>query len=108
MSRAPKIIDALGNINPHYLEGVSVPMRLRDVNGAQIDLSARTVRLKTSNGLSKVLLANPEDSLGKLLVLTLAEVQALPVAGVSFAIIDETSDPDDVLWEGKITPRGFK
>lgn len=106
MSRMPAEVDAVGNLNPHYQEGLSIPVRDEDVNQVQINISARVWKFKTA-ALTKVLVADPNNALGKLLVLTVAEVQALPATGTPFVIVDETSDPDDVRWEGIIKPRGW-
>lgn len=108
MSFVPPLVDAIGNFNPHYQEGMKVPVRDLDVNGVEIDISLRTWTFKTASGLTKQLVADPNNAKGKLLVLTTAEVQGIPAVGTDFAIVDETTDPDDVRWEGRITPRGWK
>lgn len=108
MSRQPPEVDALGNFNPHYQEGLRVPIRDEDVNGTAIDISGKTWKFKTAT-FSKTLVANPDNALGLLLILTKEEVQAnIPSGGCDFVIVDETADPDDVRHEGKITPRGWK
>lgn len=107
MSRQPAIVDALGNFNPHYQEGMVVPVRDFDVNKVQVDISAKAWKFKTST-LTKALVANPEDAKGLLLILSKVEVQTIASTGADFVIVDETADPDDVRWEGRITPRGWK
>lgn len=106
MSRMPAEVDALGNLNPHYQEGLKIPVRDEDVNGIQIDITASVWKFKTAT-LTKTLVVDPNNALGKLLVLTKEEVQTIPAAGVSFVIVDESADPDDVRWEGIIKPRGW-
>lgn len=107
MSRMPAEVDALGNINLHLQEGLSIPVRDEDVNGDPINLSARVWKFKTAT-LTKTLVVDPNNALGKLLVLTQAELQALPGTAVPFVVVDETSDPDDVRWEGVINKRGWQ
>lgn len=106
MSRAPDEVDAQGNINPHYQEGLSIPVRDADINGTVIDISATTLVFKTAT-LSIPLIADPNNAQGKLLVITAAQVQGIPAAGQDFVIVDTSADPDDVRWEGRITPRGW-
>lgn len=107
MSRMPAEVDAVGNFNPHYQEGMKVPVKDFDVNGVQIDISLRAWKFKTS-ALTKAFVADPDDAKGLLLILTQAEIATLPLEGTDFVIVDETSDPDDVRHEGRITPRGWK
>lgn len=108
MSRVPAEVDALGNFNPHYQEGIKVPVRDVDVNGTAIDISAKTWKFKTAT-FSKTLVADPNNVKGLLLVLTKEEIQAnIPSGGCDFIIVDETADPDDVRHEGRIVPRGWK
>lgn len=108
MSRQPAEVDAVGNFNPHYQEGLKIPVRDVDVNGDTIDISGKTWTFKTAT-FSKPLEADPNNATGLLLILTKDEIQAnIPITGCDFVIVDETADPDDVRHEGRIIPRGWK
>lgn len=106
MSRAPDEVDALGNLNPHYQEGLRIPVRDADLNGTVIDISGLTLVFKTPT-LTIPLIADPGNPTGKLLVITAAQVQGIPAAGQDFVVVNTDADPDDVRWEGRITPRGW-
>lgn len=108
MSRVPDEVDAAGNINPHWQAGVDIPIKDTDENGAQIDISAAPWFFVTS-GLRKALATDPANPLGRRLVLTKTEVQAIPLDGQPFIVVDETNATvPDARWEGMIIPRGWK
>lgn len=104
----PPEVDARGNFNPHYQEGLKVPVRDKDVNGATIDISAKAWKFRSPSIGEISLVADPDNATGLLLIITKVQVQMLPAAGEAFVIVDTDEEPDDVRWEGKITPRGWK
>lgn len=105
---APPEVDARGNINPHYQEGIKIPVRDADVNSVPIDISAKNWYFRTAGGLDIQLTPDPDNAAGLLLVLTKDDVGTLPLEGEAFVVVDTDADPDDVRWEGRITPRGWK
>lgn len=104
----PQEVDARGNFNPHYQEGMKVPVRDKDVNGNPINISTRNWEFRSPSIGSITLTVDPNNANGLLLTITKLQVQMLPLAGESFVIVDVDANPDDVRWEGKITPRGWK
>lgn len=104
----PAEVDARGNFNPHYQEGLKVPVRDADVNNVAINISSANWEFRSPSIGAIPLVVDPANVQGLLLIIPKADVQKLPPAGEMFVIVDVDATPDDVRWEGKITPRGWK
>jgi hypothetical protein len=79
--------------------------------GVQVDLSTYTLYFEVSGaGIREALVANPDDALGKLIVVNRTDVEKLKTVELNFAVIDETAGGSGlprVLWSGKISRNGY-
>lgn len=90
--RVRHTVDSSGNIHAHPLTGVKVPIRDQQEDLTPIDISARQWRFRTHT-IDKLLVPDPDDPMGLLLIITIAEAAALPVeTSVPFLITDETGE----------------
>lgn len=70
-----------------------------------VDLSVCTVIFKVKGGPTVTLVSDPDNATGKLLVLSLEELAALPAHGADFYVRNETTG--QLLHDGKVFARGF-
>ena len=99
--KTPDIISADGTVWTFYRAGTD-PIRF-DVDGT--DLSGKTVVFKVAGGPTVTMVDDPENPAGKMLVMSLTDLAALPAQGADFYIRDEASG--QVLHDGKVYARGF-
>lgn len=97
------------NIFVHNAGGWTLPISRKDQAGAVVNISARAYRLKTATGLDVLAIADPENALAKLMVLTELQVDALGPPGTEtpYALVDTTSDPDETLCFGRLIAKGW-
>lgn len=105
----PPEVDARGNINAHYQTGVRVPVASQAADGTPVNI-AGAPWFFIMKGFRKALAPDPANPTGKLLLLTKEEVQQIAPQGngADFVVVDETNNPPDRRWEGRIIGRGWK
>jgi len=99
----PAIINAVGGIDLHGREGVTLQFRF-----GTSDLSVLTLWFEVDRILRKELTAGA-DAFEKIITLTQDDVTAIWTAGKSarFAVRAYNLTPPQVLWEGRVTIRAY-
>ena len=90
--------------------GYKIPIGRDDANGIAINISARNINLQTETGLNVAAIVNPDDGNGKLIQLSEAQVTAanFPIDdGTKYRVVDTTSNPDEVLFYGRMVGKGW-
>lgn len=96
-------IDSRGNIILHGAGGVRITLGPTD----GVTMQPRRWLFQTDSGLQITPVKTRGSDLSIDLVITQADVEALPANGARFAFSDITADPPIVRWDGFITRRGF-
>ena len=101
----PPLVNDQGNINVHINEGCQIPISDRGTDGNEINISTAPMYF-IAGGFRKALDLDPNNALGRMLVLTPANLTAI-VHGSPFVIADETNPAMPInRWEGRIFKRG--
>jgi hypothetical protein len=107
----PDVVDEYGNISVHGREGLNLPISFQDADGNPRDVSLTPLFFEVKGKFRKALETGVTNDV-RALVLTQAEVSGIGTTPVMFALIDESNVVGgdvipDVLWEGKISYRGY-
>lgn len=106
----PAVVDAKGNITPHGQSGIDIPLSFEDSAGNPRDVSQAVIVFVVKDKLRVALEAGDSDH-ERRLVLTQEQIDTVGITegnkGRPFAVIDESGEVPDVVWEGYIIPRVF-
>lgn len=104
MSQLKPVIDSSGKITLYPEEGLLLPIIEKDpVTNLQVDISTLTLLFKLKTGFSKALVADPEDPLGRRVLLTREECEAnVPNGGTTYVIVDESGEVPNAIGYGSI------
>lgn len=100
-------------ITVHGRGSLELPYKVQDKNGVQQDISTWVLRFEVdglSTPISELLVADPNDSKGQLIVLDRTKVAQLNKTPTNFSLINETRATDGiytVLWSGTIGRIGY-
>ena len=90
----------------HGRSSLVLPFASKDKFGATIDISSWVLRFEVDGiPISELLVADPNNSTGKLLKLERTQIATLKTSACNFALIDETDSANDiynVVWSGTI------
>jgi hypothetical protein len=82
------------------------PIQINVISGSdQIDISADDIIWKVEGGPTVTLATDPDNDKGKLLVIEVEDIAAIPPRGSIFYVKNLTTDT--VLLEGEVAVRGF-
>lgn len=101
------VIDQQGDISIHNQQGVQIVLDFADpVTGTPKVMTGRTVWFEVSNGTRIALTAGATTNT---MVLTITQGQFAAVVDqlLKFVILDETTSPHELYWEGQLTVRGW-
>lgn len=99
----PPPVDDNGDITVHTEEGLVIPIKSQSSTGAAIDISSTPYRFLVKGLIDKLLTSNPNDSTGKLLIITPAEANSLGTTGINFQLLDISNSSLPIsVWQGKI------
>jgi hypothetical protein len=102
------VVDDLGNINVHGRSALQVVWKVKDAEGAFLNISASDLFIEIAGSI-RVALTAGEDNYSRKLSLTRAQIAALPLnQPLSYALHDETPSSAATIWSGKITAYGFR
>jgi len=102
------VVDDLGNINVHGRSALQVVWKVKDAEGAFLNISASDLFIEIAGSI-RVALTAGEDDYSRKLSLTRAQIAALPLnQPLSYALHDETPSSAATIWSGKITAYGFR
>jgi hypothetical protein len=98
-------------ITVHGRGSLVIEYKVKNAAGTQIDISGWTLffEVKDSN-IREALVSDPNDALGKRIVLERTQVELLNASDSQFSVIDETNAGQDiyrVLWSGTIKRVGY-
>lgn len=102
-SEIPPPVDVDGNITVHTYEGLSIPITSQDASGTVLSLATSSYRFIVKGIVDKLLITDPNNSGGKLLVITPSDTEKLGTSNTSFQVMDITNPALPVtVWMGKI------
>jgi hypothetical protein len=94
----------------HGRGSLSIPYKVMS-GSVQVDLSTYSLFFEVNGAAIRVALeVDPNDALGKVIVLHRTDVEKLKTVPLSFAVVDETGIVGGlprVLWDGKISRDGY-
>lgn len=97
-------VDEDGNIVFGPTEGISVPIKEVLTNGTEVNIST-ALRFFNCNGIKIALALDPSNALGRLLLLTPAQLTGIPGSTANFSVSDEDGVVPVDLWTGTIMRR---
>ncbi len=99
------------SITVHGRGSLVVEYKVKNAAGVQVDISGWQLWFEVDGvPIREALVADPNDALGKRIVLERAQVATLKTSDCKFSVIDETDAINDiyrVLWSGTIKREGY-
>lgn len=102
----PPVVDPVtGNITFVRGEGLKIPLKSVDLSGLLFDVSTADWTFTISGVGEFIPEADPNNPLGRLLVVPPESLDPVPSYGAAFSLIQNDGGPTS-LWDGTISPRG--
>jgi|SRR6478609_8584340 len=103
MASLKPTIDSKSTITIFPEEGLLIPFLEKDPSGNPVDLTGLDLSFHLASGYEKDLVSDPNDPLGRRILLTHAELKAnLPSGGSKWAVVDSTGEVPVTLAFGSI------
>jgi hypothetical protein len=102
----PPFVTPDGDLSVHNKSGAVLTMAFTNDDGTARDVSSDTIAFITSTG-DRIVLTNGTTADVKILTIAANQLSANLNKQVLFVIVDESSTPQEALWEGRLVIRGF-